>query len=118
VGSTCSGNLLNKHKRSKPCLLFNQPLPVNRHYLRRIHDVRLWLPRIMLDSITLSGNLVIGFGVPSAPKSMLKNRFHLILERAFHFNWRRWGLHPAVFPIRLKKRHLKHRVDTLARIHL
>jgi hypothetical protein len=42
----------------------------------------------MLDTITLPGNLVIGFRVLNAPKSMLKNRFHLILESAFHFNWR------------------------------
>jgi hypothetical protein len=54
-------------------LLFSQPLPIIRHYLRRIHDVRLWLPRVMLDSIILPGNLIIGLGVPSAPKSMLKN---------------------------------------------
>jgi hypothetical protein len=37
---------------------------------------------VMLDSITLLGNLIIGFGVPTAPKSMLKNRLHLILELA------------------------------------
>jgi hypothetical protein len=75
-------------------------------------------PRVMLESITLPGNLIVGLGVLNAPKSMLKNRFHLILERAFHFNWRRWGLYPAVFPVRLKKRDMKHRMDTPTRIHL
>jgi hypothetical protein len=89
-------------KRSKPCLLFGLPFPIIRHNFRRIHDVRLRISRIMLDTITLPDNLVIGFRVLNAPKSMLKNRFHLILESAFHFNWRRWGLHPAAFPVRLK----------------
>jgi hypothetical protein len=89
-------------KRSKPCLLFGLPFPIIRHNFRRIHDVRLRISRIMLDTITLPDNLVIGFRVLNAPKSMLKNRFHLILESAFHFNWRRWGLYPAAFPVRLK----------------
>jgi hypothetical protein len=98
----CSDNLLSMQKRSKLCLPFSLPFSIIRHNFRRIHDVRLRFPRIMLDTIILSGNLVIGFRVLNAPKSMLKTRFHLILESAFHFNWRRWGLHPAAFPIRLK----------------
>jgi hypothetical protein len=113
-----SVNLLNLQKRSKPCFLFSLPFPIIRHYLRCIHDVRLRLPRVMLDFITLPGNLIVGLGVLNAPKSMLKNRFHLILERAFHFNWRRWGLYPTVFPVRLTKRHMKHRMDTPTRIQL
>jgi hypothetical protein len=36
--------------------------------VRRIRDVRLWLPRVMLDSITLPGNLIKGPGVFNAPK--------------------------------------------------
>jgi hypothetical protein len=98
----CSDNLLSMQKRSKPCLLFNLPFPIIRHNFRCIHNVRIRFPRIMLDTITLSGNLVIGFRVLNAPKSMLKNRFYLILESAFHFNWRRWELHPAAFPVQLK----------------
>src|SRR3569623_352800 len=92
----CSDNILSTQRPSKPCLLFGLPFPVIRHYFWRIHDVRLRLPRVMLDSITLPGNLIKGFGVLKAPKSMLYDRFHLILERTFHFNWRRWGLYPAV----------------------
>jgi hypothetical protein len=59
--------LLSMQKRSKPCLLSSLPFPIIRHYFWRIHDVRLWLPRVMLDTITLPGNLIVGFGVPSAP---------------------------------------------------
>jgi hypothetical protein len=65
-----SDNLLSLQKRSKPCLLFSLPFPIIRHYLLRIHDVRLRLPRVMLDSITLPGNLVVGLGVLNASKSM------------------------------------------------
>src|SRR6476620_2598417 len=71
----------------------------------------------MLDTITLPRNLIEGFGVPSAPEPMIKYRFHLILESTFQFNWRRWGLYPAVFPVRLKKRYVKLRMDSPARIH-
>jgi hypothetical protein len=42
-----SDNLLSLHKRSKPCLLFSLPVPIICHYLWRIHDVRLRLPRVM-----------------------------------------------------------------------
>src|SRR6476646_9681561 len=76
----CLGYLLHKQKRSKPSLLFGQPLPVIRHYFWRIHDVLFRLPTVMLDTITLPRNLVIGFGVPNAPKSMIYYRLHLILE--------------------------------------
>jgi hypothetical protein len=93
--------------------------PLSQSHSSRIHDVRLRLPGVMLDTITLPGNLILGFGVPSALKSMLKNQFHLILERAFYLNGMWWGLYPpAAFPVRLKKRYVKHRMDSLARIHL
>jgi hypothetical protein len=50
----------------------------------------------MLDTITLSGNLIIGFGVPSAPQSMLKKRLHLILKSgAFHPSWQ-WEVERVV----------------------
>jgi hypothetical protein len=95
---------LTKHAKALQALLaFQLPFPIIRHYLWRIHDVRLWFPRVMLDSITLPGNLIEGFGVFNAPKSMFKNRLHLILESAFHFDWRRWGLYPAVFPVQLMR---------------
>jgi hypothetical protein len=48
---------------------------------------------------------------------MLKNQLHLILESAFHFNGRWWGLHPAVFLVQLKKRHMKHMMDSPTRIY-
>jgi hypothetical protein len=54
----------------------------------------------------------------SAPEPMINYRFHLILESAFQFNWRWWRLYPAVFPVRLKKRDMKHGMDSLAKIHL
>src|SRR6478609_7028964 len=76
-----SDNLLSMQKRSKPCLLFGLPFPIIRQHFRRIHDVRLRFPRIMLDTITLPGNLVIGFRVLNAPKSMLKNRLHASYSR-------------------------------------
>jgi hypothetical protein len=75
--------LLSMQNRSKPFLLFSLPFPITRHYFWRIHDVRLRLPRVMLDTITLLGNLIVGFGVLSAPKSMLKNRLHLVLESSW-----------------------------------
>jgi hypothetical protein len=67
----CSDNLLSMQKSSKPCLLFSLPFPIiRRHRFGRIHDVRLWFPRVMLDSITLPDNLTKGFGVLRPPKSM------------------------------------------------
>ena len=54
----------------------------------------------------------------SSSESMIQYRIHLILQNTFQFDWRRWGLYSTVGPVWLKKRYVKHMMNTPTWIHL
>jgi hypothetical protein len=66
--------------------------------LQAHHDVRLKVPRLMLDTITLPGNLIIGFGVLNAPKIDAQESIIPHTRERLPFQLKAVGVAPGRFP--------------------